>query len=154
MVCFLFGHVLYVFGFHHDQSGQESFVPTLAAPFALLGAFVFAALRRRLGNLQVPVLIYIAVITLMGYTAARRVSNWGEWSWDGERKSAASSEEMMGKSELHGLLGALTFLVSDIVLAFNKFRHPLVGAKWVVMSTYYAAQIGIASAAMLHVPDE
>jgi uncharacterized membrane protein YhhN len=47
-----------------------------------------------------------------------------------------------------GAIGALSFLVSDSVLAFDRFARPFAGAHAVVMVTYYAAQILIARAAL------
>ena len=41
-------------------------------------------------------------------------------------------------------VGALTFAVSDMTLAVNRFVRPLEGAATVIMITYYAAQLAIA----------
>lgn len=38
-----------------------------------------------------------------------------------------------------GTLGGLAFVISDAVLALDKFRGPVRGAVYVVMTTYYAA---------------
>ncbi len=37
-------------------------------------------------------------------------------------------------------IGAVLFLISDSVLAINRFRMPLAWSGWVVWSTYYVAQ--------------
>jgi uncharacterized membrane protein YhhN len=40
--------------------------------------------------------------------------------------------------------GAILFIVSDIVIGVNHWRFPLPGASLVSISTYYAAQLGLA----------
>ena len=42
---------------------------------------------------------------------------------------------------LLAMLGAILFLVSDSILALDKFRSPLPLRDLLVMSTYYAAQL-------------
>ncbi|KAI5732585.1 hypothetical protein M8J76_001941 [Diaphorina citri] len=41
-------------------------------------------------------------------------------------------------------MGGLLFLLSDLVLAFHLFYSPLPYAQWVIMTTYYIGQLGIA----------
>jgi uncharacterized membrane protein YhhN len=47
-----------------------------------------------------------------------------------------------------GAIGAVTFMISDSVLAVNRFARPFAGAHAVVMVTYYAAQMLIARSAL------
>jgi hypothetical protein len=44
-----------------------------------------------------------------------------------------------------GVIGALSFVISDSLLAYNRFAHPIAGAKYGVMITYYTAQLLIAA---------
>ncbi len=41
-------------------------------------------------------------------------------------------------------MGATLFMVSDSTLAIDKFHHPVHGALFSVMLTYWGAQVGIA----------
>jgi uncharacterized membrane protein YhhN len=41
------------------------------------------------------------------------------------------------------LIGALLFIASDSILAFNKFYQPIPYASLLIMVTYLAAQYGI-----------
>jgi uncharacterized membrane protein YhhN len=74
-----------------------------------------------LGQLIVPVAIYMCAITAMVLTCivARFSSPWI-------------------------ICGAILFLVSDSLLAVNKFKTPIPYRDYPVWSTYYAAQFAIA----------
>ena len=71
-----------------------------------------------------PIALYAFTIAAMGWRAAARV--------DG--RSAGWL----------GLAGAVPFLVSDSLLAVNRFVTPLPAADLTVMGTYWAAQVAIA----------
>ena len=45
-----------------------------------------------------------------------------------------------------GLLGGMAFILSDSLLAINKFRFPVPAERYVVIITYYFAQYMIAHA--------
>jgi len=96
--------------------------------FTLPGLFVVAAmifcslafswlLTPHLGELQLAVSIYMLVIVGMA-TAA--ILGRGNHAW-----VAA---------------GALLFVVSDSLIAYNRFVEPIPGARYWIMLTYYAAQ--------------
>jgi len=73
-----------------------------------------------LGRLQIPVLIYMVVITVMGIFAS------------------------FSKRPVNGVLvGALFFIVSDSLIAINKFIHPFPYSTIFVIITYYSAQYRI-----------
>jgi uncharacterized membrane protein YhhN len=76
----------------------------------------------KLGPLKIPVLVYAIVITTMLYFAFK-----GSLKWD---KKAGDSV----------LLGALFFVSSDSILAFNKFYSPIPLNSFLIMATYIAAQ--------------
>lgn len=72
---------------------------------------------------------YITVIATMAWRAVARVQLFDDlWTW----------------TKLCGCAGALAFVVSDTILAFDKFVVPLPYAHPLIMLTYYAAQFGIA----------
>lgn len=70
-------------------------------------------------GLWIPVLCYIIVIGLMFWTAI-----------------------LSGNG--YAAIGALLFVISDSVLAWNKFVEPLPSAGLMIMSTYFAAQLFLA----------
>jgi uncharacterized membrane protein YhhN len=79
-----------------------------------------------IGNMRIPVIIYGAVLMVMGWQAAEM---WVRWS---------------DLSALAAMLGAILFMLSDSTLALNKFRAPIRQSAIIIMSTYWAAQLLIA----------
>lgn len=71
----------------------------------------------KLGNLQLPVMAYLVAISAMGLLAVQS-SLAMRWA----------------------VLGALVFIISDSLIAINKFVYPLPFEGVLIMSTYYAAQ--------------
>jgi uncharacterized membrane protein YhhN len=71
----------------------------------------------KLGNLQLPVLAYLVAISAMGLLAVQSSLSM-RWA----------------------VLGALIFIISDSLIAINKFVYPLPFEGFLIMSTYYAAQ--------------
>ena len=76
----------------------------------------------RLGNMLAPVLVYALAISLMGITALNR------------------NGFAVPKGFRWVLAGAILFIVSDTLIALNKFLIPLSWADIGIMSTYAAAQ--------------
>ncbi|BES90325.1 YhhN-like protein [Nesidiocoris tenuis] len=70
----------------------------------------------------------------------------------GWRSISLSSSSPKGQAEWKRLLvgaGGVMWMISDSALAYNEFNQPIPYAKVIVMSTYYAGQLGIASAVLL-----
>lgn len=123
LVSFLFAHLCYITAFA-GQSGFSS--PWALLPFLLYGVLMLGWLWPTLGKLQGPVVIYMAVILIMGWQA------WGQWQQSGQLRA------------LWALGGALLFILSDSVLAFDHFRQRFRATQFIVLSTYYVAQLLIA----------
>jgi uncharacterized membrane protein YhhN len=85
-----------------------------------------AVLWPSLGALQVPVTLYVVVITAMAWQALTRFHRSGS----ADARLAA--------------YGALLFMLSDASLAFRRFRGDFTGSVLLVMGTYWLAQWGIA----------
>jgi uncharacterized membrane protein YhhN len=92
-------------------------------PFAvviILAAMLLYAMSPYLGELKIPVMIYVAAIITMTYAAIhRKIGIKGYWLI---------------------VIGALLFVVSDGVLAWDKFVEKITGAQYLIMATYMAAQ--------------
>ena len=74
------------------------------------------------GKMTIPVIVYAVVILFMLWQALER---WG---------SARSH------SALLAAIGAVLFVVSDAILAYNRFVQQFTLARLVNLSTYYLAQ--------------
>lgn len=129
LVAFLLAHMLYVTAFVYEIGWRGSF--RRAILFALYGILVGILLWTHLGELWLPVAIYIVVILLMG---------WRAW----ERSAATGS-----RGARWAFWGALLFILSDTILALNKFRQPFLLARALNLSTYFLAQWLIANSAVL-----
>ncbi|KAK7493534.1 hypothetical protein BaRGS_00015245 [Batillaria attramentaria] len=75
------------------------------------------------------VLVYAALLFTMGFMSLRR--HLGEGS----------------EASLHGAVGGLLFMTSDLLIAVDKWRFHVLFSELVIMVTYYAAQYGLAVAA-------
>jgi uncharacterized membrane protein YhhN len=127
LASFLVAHVLYIAAFAPSGSGDAP-ASILLAPFALFGLAMLAYLWPRLGRDRGPVVIYVAVIAVMGWRAAVR----------------AIAPATPAPSGTLALAGALLFMLSDGLLAVDRFARRFPGAEAAVMTTYYAAQALIA----------
>ena len=92
------------------------------APIILVGFLVFLLIKDGVGDLRIPVLSYIAVIAIMGVTARQR--------WNRVDK----------ESFWFIMCGASMFMVSDTLLAMNKFVEPFPQSGLSIMLTYTLAQ--------------
>ena len=92
----------------------------------------FGVLRPALGGLLVPVMVYAFVISLMVIQAAYRKGFTTPTSFS------------------YVMVGAILFMVSDSLLAVNKFLDPLpLSGVW-VMTTYLGAQYLIVAGLRQH----
>ncbi len=124
LASFLAAHVAYLVAFTRDAPFGAD--PTAFAPYVLVGAALVAALWHRLGRLRLPVLLYAAALVLMAGQAAARAA-----VIDGVAAALAA-------------VGAGLFVVSDGVLAVNRFHTAVPHAQRWIMGTYVAAQLCIA----------
>lgn len=120
LVSFLIAHILYSVAFWQQFDGPM--VWWLPSLIGAAGVIIFLLLLPNLGALLVPVGLYIAVIAQMAWGA-------GEF-WMAEHSQAAA----------YAFGGALMFMVSDTVLAFDRFKGPFRTSVLLIMGTYFCAQ--------------
>lgn len=125
LVSFLIAHIVFIFLFIK----QEAFKTPNKVLFGLGILFVagylyimLTALFPTLGDLKIPVSVYAFTISLMLAMAIRGGLTW--------RKPI----------NLLILYGAFSFVVSDSILAMNKFYTALPNASLLIMATYIVAQ--------------
>lgn len=129
LASFLAAHLAYIWAFTMGVDFAPAQLPWLA-PFAFFGLVVVVYLWRGLpdAGLKCAVVAYVAVIVVMAWRAAVR----------------AAAPTLPYPSAVTALVGACLFLVSDSVLAVDRFRRPFRAAEPVVFATYWAAQLLIA----------
>jgi len=141
---FLLAQLCYAIAFLHNvmEIGalRPPWLPLLITSLLIAYGYFFAArlLPAVEETIQIPVGIYAVAITLMGVAAAFRFAR------------------TYLRSFLLVLGGALFFILSDSLLAVNRFIWPFEASGWSVILTYALAQLLIVSGTMAHVldPDE
>lgn len=126
LLSFLIAHLSYCVLFNKQIIGEIQINKILFAVGSLLIAFYLTAmilvLIPRLGELKIPVIIYAAVISTMLLFAFNGYLIW--------KKPGA----------LYIFLGAVAFVASDSILAFDKFYAPIQKSSFFIMLTYLVAQ--------------
>lgn len=123
LITFFVGHVFYIFAFRHIARKP---MPKWAAAILLLyGAIMatwIAGSQFREGEiiLAIAIIAYITIILMMGWAAIRT------------RLPLA-------------IAGAILFMLSDSILAIDRFVYPMEARDALVMSTYYCAQFLMAA---------
>jgi len=125
LVSFLTTHIFYIIYFLKIQSANTSLVkkqPLLPILVIAYGVSLVWLLYPHLADLKIPVMVYAAVICTMlicsmhVFLKVKQPANW------------------------YFLSGALLFVISDSLLAINKFYQPFSYAAIFIMLTYCAAQ--------------
>lgn len=121
LVAFLIAHIFYVLVFLKHRNTNKS--PYLFITALILYAnTLFYFIKSNLGDLLIPVVVYMLVILSMATTAFMR-----------HQKVNSLSFSLV-------LLGAFFFLISDSLLSLNLFYKPLPIANISIMTTYALAQ--------------
>lgn len=116
---FLLAHICYVLGYLGMVSTITLWTP---AVILALGILAFLLLLPNLGTMTLPVAIYILIIVAMGSATAEY--------WLSYNSTSAKL----------AFTGACIFMLSDLVLAIDRFRSSSKFSRHVVMFTYYTAQ--------------
>jgi uncharacterized membrane protein YhhN len=128
LASFLTTHIFYIVYFLRIRSEKTSLLkkqPVLIALVLAYGITLVWQLYPHLGDLKLPVMVYAAVICSMLLCSLHVFLKVN-------KRSAAFY-----------LLGAAAFVISDSLLAINKFYQPFAYAGVLIMLTYCAAQFFI-----------
>jgi uncharacterized membrane protein YhhN len=131
---FLIAHIFYILFFHfvrikENIKGKWYLLLIVAVYYAI----IISILSPYLGNMKLPVRIYAVVISFMFMLAMHM---------------------LFIKNTMAGLwmmTGALLFIISDSLLAINKFYFPFQMAGIFVMTTYGLAQLFITEGAVRYI---
>jgi uncharacterized membrane protein YhhN len=123
LVAFLLAHLFYIAAFASEISAL-TWWPLI--PFVIYGIVIYIILSSSLGKLKVPVLIYVVVILIMAWLAWERLSQTGQ------------------SGALLASIGAVLFIISDTILAIDRFRGTFKLSRASNLITYFAAQLLIA----------
>lgn len=123
LIAFLLAHITYALVFLiQGKSILKKKMPLVAILLLVYGTTLFIILQDNLGTLKIPVIIYILGILAMAITAYSRKDQVGPTSF-----------KLV-------FIGAVFFILSDSILAINKFLITVPGSHILVMGTYATAQ--------------
>ncbi len=90
--------------------------------FVAYGFAIFSIINDNLGDMYIPTLVYTVVICMMAITAKKRRNRTDKMSF------------------ILVMAGAVTFLISDSILAYSKFNQSFAMDDFLIMLTYIVAQ--------------
>lgn len=138
VAAFLVSHVFYILSYRqHTEKSESGGLQGIqrarfAFPIVLAGTGLIVVLYPFLGDLKIPVILYALVLILMVINALFRYGHTNT------------------KSFWLVFCGALLFMVSDSILAINKFFEPVPHSIFWIMLTYSTAQFLIVKGLMSH----
>ena len=119
LISFLIGHLFYILAFrsvHFSHIPKRAKVPLVLYGFSMAIWLASTLLQHGEIILSIAVFAYIAIILTMGWTSFRT-------------------------KEPFAIVGALLFILSDSVLAINRFIVTVPFNHEIIMFTYYIAQL-------------
>lgn len=127
LISFLLGHVFYIIAFFYvAHLNQWTWIGS--ALCLVLSGGIYFWLRSHLGSMNVPVLCYVIVITLMV---------GGAWSVFGSAHLALDGRLLV-------FIGAFGFYLSDVFVARNRFIKPEFLNRFIGLPLYYGGQFLLA----------
>lgn len=125
---FLLAQLSYAVGFYRERATSLTAKAKSRLSFVIIISLGLAAIiLPKTGELLIPVAIYLTAIIAMACCACLH-----------QTKQATL------------FTGVLLFVLSDSLIAINKFVLPFTGSDIAIMVTYYAAQALIVTAALMH----
>jgi uncharacterized membrane protein YhhN len=132
LASFLVAHIFYIIAYQKTGARKGKIKPLDLAAFALYGIALIWILYPGLGGMLIPVLAYALVLLTMGV-------------WAYKRRGATVIASFRYVSA-----GVILFVLSDSLIAVNKFAFDVPGERLLVMSTYMAAQFLIVQGLLRH----
>jgi uncharacterized membrane protein YhhN len=133
LVCFLFTHIAYIIYFSRYHNGVVYRMlknPLIGAIIILYALLLISFLWPYLNTLLIPVILYTLIITMMILQA-----------WSAKQYLARTTGILF-------VVGAVAFVLSDTLLAIDKFYQPFYLSGSLIILTYGIAQLLIVNAAI------
>lgn len=125
LASFLIAHLFFIAAFWHWKGARKGLIqqkPWFLLPFLVFWVVLLSVLWPGLGDLRIPVFAYSLVIIVMTVSAHNLLN-------------------LLVKPFTQYLsLGTILFVLSDGLIAVNKFAQPFAGASFAIMLTYIVAQ--------------
>jgi len=121
LIAFLLAHIMYILTFLKKRNKTINPLPIIII-LLIYATGIFYIIKDGLGDMKIPVLLYLIVILTMVVMAALRKG------------------KVSNKSYNLVFIGALFFMISDSVLSINKFYQSFASSGLIIMITYALAQ--------------
>lgn len=142
LASFLTAHIFYIIIFTRESkaSGELTRIegsPSWVLPFVIFGIALLYFILPKVDDtvIKIAVFLYAGVILTMAAQAFNRISSVSK------------------KSFIWVFAGAILFVLSDSMIAINKFAVPFDFARMAIMTTYIVAQAFIIKGVLLNVSD-
>lgn len=138
LASFLIAHLFYIAAYQRLQTEDATGALTgvqrfrFSLPIILAGTGLITVLYNHLGDLKVPVIVYAVVLMLMVINALFRFGRTTSGSF------------------LLVFFGAILFMISDALIAINKFLVHVSQSGFWIMTTYISAQFLIVVGIVRH----
>jgi len=123
LVVFLLGHVFYIVAFF-SAAGLNTWIALGAVLAGAPSIIIYRWLKPHLGDMKVPVLLYVVIISVMVMSA---LALWGQETF-----------RITGRFMV--LIGAICFYVSDVFVARDRFIVKEFINRLIGLPLYYGAQ--------------
>ena len=131
MAAFAVGHVAYIVGFGHKPFGLKELVFSCVTALSL-----YSTIYPCLSGIMFPAVTFYTFLLFVG-------------GWRALARFSLKDDEIPWR-KIYAAVGTAVFILSDTVLAANKFCGPFPFARVVTMTLYYTAQCCIALSAVSH----
>jgi len=132
LAAFLIGHLAYISTFLQCTAGKSKAAMWWYLPILTYVLLLLSLLWNNLGDMLLPVAIYAVVIGSMTAVALRRYG-------------ATNTSSFMAV-----MVGAMLFVLSDTLIAWNKFQGAISNASLWIMLTYIMAQYLLVQGILWH----
>jgi len=122
LAAFLVAHVFYIAAYQKTGAGDGNLQPLVVLLFALYGGFLLWFIYPGLHAMKAPVIAYALVLLGMGV-----------WAFKRRGGTSATSFRLVAT-------GAVLFVLSDSLIAVNRFASAVPAERILVMSIYLTAQ--------------
>lgn len=129
---FLIAHLFYIYTYQKTGAANGELRILDVVKFLVMGGILIGLIYPGLDSLLIPVLVYAMVLLGMGI-------------WAHKRRGATTGGSFRLVSA-----GVILFVISDGLIAVNKFAFSLPPERILVMSTYMTAQYLIVSGLLKH----
>ncbi len=132
LASFLVAHIFYIAAYHKTGAAKNNPQPLAVAVFALYGVCLVWFIYPGLHDLKAPVILYALVLLGMGV-------------WAFKRKGGTNTASFRLVAT-----GAVLFVLSDSLIALNRFAFAVPAERILVMSVYMTAQYLIVQGLIQH----